>query len=185
MRLSWETAPPPEFRENALQGLLSYALEVYKENARVATVLEDKAQKTAGIAGVFLGAGVALTRGNSTHSLSAPTGTYCLIFAVGCLVVSIVFSLLVMRVKSRVTLIPFDSLVELIEDIVGQASSELRFETRMHLRRDQIRTWEQIIVAQQNSNEEKALLLLRAQALLMLAVLASAISTTMALWNSL
>ena len=44
------------FLEDALKDTIKAAADTYKENGRVAALLDDKAQKAGGLAGVFLAA---------------------------------------------------------------------------------------------------------------------------------
>src|SRR5258708_9310754 len=56
-----------EFRLEILNSLVEAGSEEYKENVRINSLLEDKAQKTAGLAGIFLAAALAFIR---VHTLS-------------------------------------------------------------------------------------------------------------------
>jgi hypothetical protein len=51
-----------DFRRSVLQALVQTGSDNYKENARIAGVLDDKAQKTGAIAGAFLAAGLAFVK---------------------------------------------------------------------------------------------------------------------------
>lgn len=51
-----------DFRLEILKSLVECGSERYKENIRVNSLLEDKAQKTAGLAGVFLAAALAFIK---------------------------------------------------------------------------------------------------------------------------
>ena len=46
------------YREELLKLVVSHAADSYKETVRVAALIEDKAQKVAAVAGVFLAAGL-------------------------------------------------------------------------------------------------------------------------------
>jgi hypothetical protein len=50
------------FRLEILKSLVDVGTETYKENIRINSLLEDKAQKTAGLAGVFLAAAFAFLK---------------------------------------------------------------------------------------------------------------------------
>src|SRR5947208_2407107 len=64
--LAAPAAEPPtnsdEIRAGMLQSVISAAVDAYKENARITAVLDDKAQKVAQNAGLFLAAGFALMK---------------------------------------------------------------------------------------------------------------------------
>jgi hypothetical protein len=51
-----------EIRIKSLEAVVNVAADAYKENARVTAVLDDKAQKAAQTAGLFLAAGFALIK---------------------------------------------------------------------------------------------------------------------------
>jgi hypothetical protein len=51
-----------DFRLEILKSLVEAGSERYKENVRINSLLEDKAQKTAGLAGVFLAAALAFIK---------------------------------------------------------------------------------------------------------------------------
>jgi len=57
-----------------LSQALTAASDVYKENARIAALLDDKAQKTATIAGIFLAAAFAFLRRESVQGLKMAGG---------------------------------------------------------------------------------------------------------------
>jgi hypothetical protein len=50
------------FRLEILKSLVDVGSEAYKENVRINSILEDKAQKTVGLAGVFLAAALAFLK---------------------------------------------------------------------------------------------------------------------------
>src|SRR5258708_36880307 len=51
-----------EFRLQILSSLVEAGSEEYKENVRINSLLEDKSQKTAGLAGIFLAAALAFIK---------------------------------------------------------------------------------------------------------------------------
>ena len=44
-------------------------MDMYKEHSRIISLLDDKAQKTSGIAGIFLAAGLAYLKADSLKAL--------------------------------------------------------------------------------------------------------------------
>ena len=53
----------PEQRLAMLSQAMTASTEMYKENSRILSLLDDKAQKTAGLAGVFFAAAFAFSEG--------------------------------------------------------------------------------------------------------------------------
>lgn len=76
-RNTWDKTPVLATSDQRLE-MLSQALttstEMYKENSRILALIEDKAQKAAGLAGIFLAAAFAFLRKDALETLMEATG---------------------------------------------------------------------------------------------------------------
>ena len=64
------------FREELLKLMVTHAADSYKETVRVAALIEDKAQKVAAVAGVFLAAGLGFVKAENLKAELAILAEY-------------------------------------------------------------------------------------------------------------
>jgi hypothetical protein len=153
------------------------ASDVYKENSRILALLDDKAQKTAGVAGVFLAAAFAFLRRESVEDLKAlagPSGLILLGASIAFFMACIICSGFVMWTR-RLQLPPdpakiLDACNYLLTDSNGPSD-----EARENHVRDQINSWNRANQVQYEAISDKSKKLLVTQVLLTLAIMAIAI----------
>lgn len=150
--------PDSEVRLGLLRDALSSCCETFKENTRISALLDDKAQKTGAVAGLFLAAAFGFAKKENIADLFTLLGySGVALLAVGVfLFLSCVFACLrVMWVRSSsgppAPQEIFDVTQTLLQ-IGGGTSEEMR---ENHLR-DQIRAWLSILNVQKSVNESKA-----------------------------
>lgn len=164
-----------ETRLALLTQALTAATDQYEENARILGLIDDKAQKTAGIAGIFLAAAFAFLRRESIGDLRTAGGlTGMLLFAaalalfLACLVVS------GLVVWARTLKLPPDpNKILAVSDLLlagGGPSDDAR---ENHVR-DQAKSWNRASQTQDNIIADKSQKLLVAQWLLLCGIIASA-----------
>ncbi|MGZ4858296.1 MAG: hypothetical protein ACXV5R_09050 [Candidatus Angelobacter sp.] len=108
-----------DFRLEILKSLVEAGSERYKENIRINSLLEDKAQKTAGLAGVFLAAALAFIKIDtlSAWPFNRLRILIPLVVAVALLVCCIGFCLAVMWVRQMPGPPSFKALNQLKTDL--------------------------------------------------------------------
>lgn len=118
---------PREFRLQILKDLCAVGSENYKENVRTIGLLEDKAQKTAALAGIFLAATLAFIKPETFDKwpfnrlrVWAPLSA-----AVVLLIVSIAFSVAVLWIRSMVETLPFSSVDRFRVELFGVEAAQL------------------------------------------------------------
>jgi hypothetical protein len=165
-----------KFRKEAYQSLLQLGADNYKENTRIAGVLEDKAQKTGAIAGVFLAAGLAFVKPDLTLvQLGGKLGFALLTTSIFLLLVCISLCLGVMWVRSlQPQLLVFD-VSEMLRHILALPASEITNEVKENFYRDQEKVWKSVLKEQLQKIGAKSQLLQAAQGILALAMLLVAI----------
>jgi hypothetical protein len=90
VQVNVELSELAKFREGVLKDMLVLAAENYKEAMRIMGVLDGKAQKTGGVAGVFLAAGLAFLKPDTTlGNLGGKAGLSLLALGIVLLLVSI------------------------------------------------------------------------------------------------
>ena len=164
-----------DFRLEILKSLVEAGIERFKENIRINSLLEDKAQKTAGLAGVFLAAALAFVK---LDTLSAwPFNRLRILIplaiAIVLLVCCIGFCLAVMWVRSIPGPPTFAALDELKSNLWSVASGLGAYEEGYWGDRSQL--WQNVVNEQSSLIDSKAKRLLKGQATLAAAMLVVAI----------
>ena len=170
------TDSPHSAHQLASDALTSYR-EEYRELSETWRHLETKAQGTVAIAGIFLAGVFAFVRTLSDNA------SFCdkalLLIAVLLLVLSVLFAILVLRVR-EVTSPPIgDSLDTLVKDLLspGEATQE----DLVAFVRDQTGMWADANKETHRHNQIKADHLFRAQILLLIAVVVVAVLTSLSI----
>jgi hypothetical protein len=157
-----------DLRLKILNDSLVLCSDTYKENARIATVLEDKAQKTGAIAGLFLAAAFGFAKRDNLSDIIALAGNYGILLMVLCVLLFLmcVFTCL------RVLWVHPSSGPPHPEHVFGVVNALLALGVPLaggvsenHLR-DQISAWLPALATQQNVNSMKAGRLLVGQKIL-------------------
>jgi hypothetical protein len=151
---------------------LSASTDMYKENARILSLLDDKAQKAAGLAGVYLAAALAFLRQDSLNMLKAvegKTGIVLLAVALALLVICVLIGGLVMWSR-KLKLPPNPNVIyEVCDVLLSRPGSPTDAERESHLR-DQIKGWNLALHAQDGIIAKKSRLLLSMQWVLIAAM---------------
>lgn len=162
-----------KFRQSVLVDMLALAAENYNEAIRVTGVLDDKAQKTGGVAGAFLAAGLAFLKPDTTlGNLGGKVGLSLLAAGIVLLLVSIGICLRVMWVRAAMSPLSVFDIEGMRESIFKLADNGLSSKLRENFIRDQCRVSEAALLDQIGLNESKARWLRAAQGALALAMLA-------------
>lgn len=166
---------PREFRLQILKDLCQVGGENYKENVRTIGLLEDKAQKTAALAGIFLAATLAFIKPDTFEKwpfnrlrVWIPLST-----AVVLLIACIAFSVAVLWIRSIVESVPFPSVEKFKAGLFGVEAKELHKYEEGYWE-DTAAIWKQILAQQSPITASKANRLLWAQVTLALAMLSVA-----------
>lgn len=163
-----------DLSESLLEATLVSYREEYRELSEIWRHLDDKAQGTVAIAGIFLAAVFAFVQSMTSLRQSIGTGTL-LVGAVLLLVTSIVFAVLSLRVR-KVSVAPLgEEFEKLILDILGIEDEQERTARVPNLLRDQIRLWRAVNDDVHKENMNKASLVLKAQLFLFFAIFAVAL----------
>ena len=164
-----------EQRLARLTQALTAATDQYKENARILTILEDKAQKTAGIAGIFLAAAFAFLRRESVADLKNAGGAGAMILfgaALALFLTSIVVGGITVWAR-RLQLPPDPNKILNIADLLLAGGGPTDDARENHVR-DQARSWNRASQVQDQIIAGKSKKLLAAQWLLLFGIIASA-----------
>jgi hypothetical protein len=161
-----------QFRKEALQCLLQTGSDNYKENARIAGVIEDKAQKAGAVAGIFLAAGLAFVKpGISLTELGGRVGATLLSASIALLLACIALCLAVMWARPGRSPLLLSDVQKMVSDIFAFSAAEFTSEIQEGFSENQAHLWAQTLNEQVVKNRRKALLLRRAQVTLALAML--------------
>ena len=166
---------PREFRLQVLKDLCTVGSENYKENVRTIGLLEDKAQKTAALAGIFLAATLAFIKPEAFEKwpFNRLRVWIPLSAAVVLLIACIAFSVAVLWVRSIVESVPFSSVEKFKVGLFGVGDAALH-EYEQGYWEDTAAIWKQILTQQSPIITSKANRLLGAQITLALAMLSVA-----------
>ncbi len=159
-----------------LSQALTLATDVYKEKSRILALLEDKAQKTAGIAGIFLAAAFAFLRRESIQDLKNAGGSW----GMGLFILSVVAFLGCMLASGLVLWVrqlqlppnPIKALSasdKMLADPNGPSDAQ-----RENHVRDLTRSWNHATQEQDRIISDKSIRLLIAQSLLLCGIIAAA-----------
>lgn len=163
-----------DFRLEILKSLVEAGSERYKENIRINSLLEDKAQKTAGLAGVFLAAALAFIKIDtlSAWPFNRLRILIPLVVAVALLVCCIGFCLAVMWVRQMPGPPTFEALNQLKTDLWPITSGLEPYETGYW--GDRSTLWKNVVDEQSSLVGSKAKRVLFAQIALAAAMFAVA-----------
>ena len=165
-----------EFRLEILNSLVEAGSEEYKENVRISSLLEDKAQKTAGLAGVFLAAALAFIK---VDTLSVwPFNRLRVLFALAAIIVLLVscigFCLAVMWLRAMPSRPTLESLNRLKSDLWPIPLADLAAYEEGYWG-DRCGLWQVVTKEQSRLIKSKAHRLLTAHVILALATLVVAL----------
>jgi len=159
------------FRLEMVRSLIDGAAENYKENTRINNVIDDKAQKIAGIAGVFLAAALAFLKVDSLSvwPLNRLRILISLTAAIILIICCIAFCLRVMWIRAFPGLPSLSSLAGINADLLSIPDADLHLyeEDYWNLR---AQGWQEIIKDQESTIASKSRVLFRAQLALALAM---------------
>ena len=161
-----------EQRISLLNQALAASTDIYKDNARILSLLDDKAQKTATLAGLFLAAAFASLRQDSLHSLilvEGSVGKLLLAVVITLLVASVFFGGLVIWAQKLKTPPDPNKLLEACNLLLKAAEGPTDEQRENHVR-DQIKSWNKAPVTQDTVIARKSWRLLTMQILLLLAI---------------
>lgn len=161
-------------RRELLNDALAVASENYKDNVRVFTNLDDKAQKMGAIAGIFLGASFAFikpdTVGSLTHNIGS-RGVGSLTGIVLLLILCIVLCLLAMWVGKIASPVTLEHMTILTNDLLRLKEGELTEDIREGYCRERLAVWTKCIEEQDKVASRKVIFVFLAQGVLAIAVL--------------
>jgi hypothetical protein len=152
---------------------LTASTDMYKENSRILALLDDKAAKTAGLAGIFLGAGFAFLRKDTLADLFSVTGAvgfWLLATAIALLVLCIFVSGWVLWLQKLKTPPDPDKVLAACNLFLGEAGGP-DDETRENHVRDQVNSWNRALKVQDRVIAAKSRRLNITQWLLLLTVI--------------
>ncbi len=153
-----------ELRVLLLQTLLTAAESEYEENDTIARTLEDKAQKTTGIAGFLLAAALAFVKPETFHPIaerfSKVFAQSIVGLAIVLLLISVGFSLGVLWPRKRSGQPPVPRLKVLVDDLLALPEGELSSATQERFFHDRYRQWVMTIGSQELLQATKASMLL-------------------------
>jgi hypothetical protein len=145
-------------RVEMLRDVLTSSVDTFKENTRISALLDDKAQKTAGVAGLFLAAAFGFAKKDNLADLSqllGRSGIGLLAGVVFLFLCSIFASLTVMWARAGLGPPAPKNLFEITQLLlkIENGTSEERQENHL---RDQIRAWLSVLSTQESVNQSKA-----------------------------
>jgi hypothetical protein len=162
-----------------LSQALTTSTDMYKENSRILTLVEDKAQKAAGLSGLFLAAAFAFLRKDSLETLSAFlgwTGLSILALSIGLMLACILVSAWVLWAREMITPPDPESILRHVDLYLNAEATGPSDTSRENNLRDQARAWNTALKAQEKAITDKSKLLVFTQRLLI-----AGISTVVAL----
>ena len=161
-------------RLELLKDTLATAAENYKDNVRAFAVLDEKAQRTGTIAGVFLAAWFAFIRpetiGSLTRSIGSPA-TSSLTGVVLLLMFCFLLSLLTMWVGTASPPLNLAHMTEMTDDLLHFSEAELVQDMLEANYGERIAVWTKCIEGQKDIGTRKRVIVFLAQLALLLAIL--------------
>ena len=158
------------FKLDLLKRLVEVGELSYKENVRIASVLDDKAQRTSTIAGIFLAAGFAALKPETLATLSGPVLVVLLSVAVALLILSVGASLLAMWARTNAPPLSVEDISSMTRDVLVLPDVRITADLEARTYLDQGRIWSSCVAAQDEVNAKKARLLRFAQITVALAI---------------
>lgn len=156
-----------------LQQVLTSSQDIYKESARIISTIEDKAQKAAGLAGIFLAAAFSFLRKDSLHDLAGLAQWSGLI-----LLGLAIFFMLACVLTAAWTLWPRElqsppdpsQILEKVDLRLNRGAQEPSDESRENNLREQARVWNLAVGVQARVIDDKSKLLVATHVLLMFGI---------------
>lgn len=146
------------FRIELLKALVAAGETSYKESTRVTSVIDDKAQKTSGLAGIFLAAAFAALRPDTIAQLHM-AALILLSIAVSLLLLSSGLGLGVLWVRTNAPPLSVSDLDSMILDFFNLPLEEVTSERKEALYFDHGNIWSARVSVQAGINDKKAQLL--------------------------
>ncbi len=160
-------------RLDLLKDTIATASENYKDNVRAFAVLDDKAQKTGAIAGLFLAALFAYIKPDTVGSLLRNIGSRAtgnLTGVILLLMICCLFSLLTMWVGTYVAPLNLVHMTEMSSDLLHFPEAELSESVLEVHYGERIAVWTKCIGEQKNIATRKLVMVFLAQLVLLLAI---------------
>jgi hypothetical protein len=161
-------------RLDLLKDTIATASENYKDNVRAFGVLDDKAQKTGAIAGLFLAALFAYIKPDTVGTLLTNIGsgaTSNLTGVILLLMICCLFSLLTMWAGTYVAPLNLEHMTEMSSDLLHFSEAELGESVLEVHYGEKIAVWEKCIAEQKGIAARKLVMVFLAQVVLLLAIL--------------
>jgi len=182
---AWVTAQ--EYREDILKMMQSHAADSYKETVRVSALIEDKAQKTAALAGVFLAAGLGFIKPENLKPDSS-FGSFWVLFpltlAVVCLIITVVLCLRALWIREQAAPIQMVLMKKMVLRIGALPDPALTDELQDRSRIQVTNWWVDILDRQERTSRKKAWHVRCAQGWLTVSIFLVAISLLIVLIGS-
>jgi hypothetical protein len=157
------------FQEDSLKEAVKSASEIYKDNARISGLLDDKAQKAGALAGIFVAAAFGFIKTNEVNDFTIAYGRYSESLLIGSIILFIFclgVCLSVMWVRGVPMPLGIVALKRLLSDLSGLSPDELTEQVRRNFYLDQLAIWTKILDLQSAFNRTKGRRLWLAQFLL-------------------
>jgi hypothetical protein len=176
------------FREDLYKGLILHATDSYKEVVRVSALIEDKAQKAAALAGVFLGAGFSFIKAENLDP-GSPVGNsvtlLLLSLATLLLIAVVVLCIRVLWITAQAAPLSMDSMKKLVKTVSSLPDASLSGGFQDECRTEIYNRWARILKDQIATNEQKAAKVRYAQAMLAASIILIAIALLWVLCGTL
>jgi hypothetical protein len=156
------------FQEDGTKEAVKSAFEIYKDNVRISALLDDKAQKTGGLAGLFLAAAFGFVKTNSTDVFDSVYGhrSGLLVIAAIILFISCLAACLsVMWIRGAPLPLGLAALRKMLMDLSLLPEEEITNQVRSNFYLEQLSVWEKILSLQRAINQTKGKRLFLAQIL--------------------
>ena len=166
------------FQVQIAKDAVEYAASEYKENGRASSLLDDKAQKIAAVAGLFLAAGFAYLKPDVVDWLLKASPFHLawgLISIITMFVICLGFCLGVMWARRSPQPIAIEVLECMNANLFALPESELTDDVQRRYYLDQLRIWKPIILSQLSRNRTKGRFLVCAQLALGIGMISVAI----------
>ncbi len=161
-------------RLDLLKDAVAVAVENYKDNVRIFAGLDDKAQKMGAIAGIFLGALLAIIKPDAVSTLQSaigPRGLWTLTSVILLLMACIVLCLLCMWVGRIPPPLSLGHMVRLTADLLRLQEAGFNDSIQEGYNGEKLAIWTKCIQAQEKVATRKMRLVFAAQLVLAIAIL--------------
>jgi hypothetical protein len=156
------------FRSDAVKGTVQFAFDTYKDNERISTLLDDKAQKVGSLASVFLAAAFGFIKLNDLNTLGSSFGRYLgivFIVTVATFIVCLGTCLSVMWVRTLPSPVDISVLSQMHLDISALSSEEITDSMEHNFFYEMLQLWQPVLDGQSAINSIKGYRLRWAQVL--------------------